>query len=116
MVRSVLVCFALTLSSCSYPSYIAKAYFGRGQNTAIRGYPTVDPPGHFSGIWTHWAYSGRKLAEITYRNGKVDGRSVWYDDHGKPYLIRYYKDGRFAYDTLRKPLGPRGTLYRARRR
>jgi hypothetical protein len=83
--------------------YIFRAYFYPGDITSMRSYPTIEPTEHFSGRWIHYAYAGRKLAVLSYRDGEEDGRQIYYDDSGQPFLIRYIANGRFDHDDVRLP-------------
>ena len=84
--------------------YIVRAYLMPGDGTSLRGYPTVSPPPHYTGIWTHYAYNGRALAVEQYRDGDADGRQVYLDDQGHPYCIHYIKDGFYDHSDLDAPV------------
>jgi hypothetical protein len=99
-------CFALVLAivaltSCS--SYVRRAYWGKSEGTSIRGYPTIQPPDGYTGVWTHYKYDGSKLAEEPYMNGQTHGTSFWYRDDGSVYLIRHYEHGQYSKDYLIEP-------------
>jgi hypothetical protein len=110
MKRFCMAVLALGLSGCSCSCYVARAYFFPGSNTSLRGYPTIDPPEHFTGTWTHYSYSCRKLAILTYCDGDEDGKQVYLDDSGKPFLIRYIKNGQWDHDDLCLRAPPRATI------
>lgn len=93
-----------TIFQCGCSSYVYRAYFTAGQDTSIRGYPTVDPPDGYTGIWTHYKWNGQILAQESYLNGKSNGTSYWYKDNGKPYLIRLSEGGEFVKDYYIEPL------------
>jgi len=100
--KAVLLILAILQCGCS--SYVYRAYYKNGLDTAIRGYPTFDPPDGYTGIWTHYKWNGKVLAQEAYLDGKVNGTSFWYKDDGKPYLIRHYENGRFVKDYYQEPL------------
>ena len=92
----------LAWSGCS--DYTSRAYFGEGENTAIRGYPTVGPPPNYTGVWTDYKYNGAKLAEEPYWRGELYGTAFYYKDDGTVYLIREYEHGHFVKDDYASPL------------
>lgn len=96
---------AIAFSTSPKAKYIWSAYFFPGSDGALlRGYPRIYPPDEFSGTWTDYSYRGRPLATRTIVNGEADGRQVYFDDNGDPYLIRYIKNGEWDHDELERPL------------
>lgn len=95
----LILALVLGCTSCA-----SRAYWGEGENTAIRGYPTVSPPPGYTGVWVSRKHNGHKLAEVSYWNGQTHGTSFWYRDDGKPYLIRQYEHGKFVKDYLVEPM------------
>jgi hypothetical protein len=94
----------LILVQCGCSSYVYRAYFKNGPDTAIRGYPTIDPPAGFTGVWTHYKWNGDILAHQSYIDGENHGTSFWFKDDGAPYLIRLSENGRFVKDYYQEPL------------
>ena len=84
-----LVTVCAMLAGCASTGYIAHAYFYPCSEQSLRGYPTIRPPKHFTGTWTDYTYTGRKLAVCGYRDGTPTGRQVFLDDSGQPYSIYY---------------------------
>jgi hypothetical protein len=101
MRRLALVLAIVAMTSCS--SYVRRAYCGKSEGTSIRGYPTIDPPAGYTGVWTHYKHDGSKLAEVPYMNGQTHGTSFWYRDDGSVYLIRHYELGHYSKDYLIEP-------------
>ncbi len=100
--RTLLLLFVLgAFTNCS--SYIRRAYWGKDEGTSIRGYPTIDPPAGYTGVWTHYKYNGSRLAEVPYWKGKTHGTSFWYRDDGSVYLIRRHEHGHYSKDDLIEP-------------
>lgn len=96
--------FLIAFLQCGCSSYIYRAYYTNKSDSAIRGYPTIDPPEGFTGVWTHYKWNGKVLANVSYISGEPTGTSFWYKDDGKPYLIRQYEDGKFEKDYYMEPL------------
>ena len=99
----LLFCGFVGILSFARTRYIAHAYLLPGDGTSLRGYPTVAPPPHYTGTWTHYAYDGRVLAVEQFLDGHEDGRQVYLDDGGQPYVIRYIKDRHYDHDELVLP-------------
>jgi hypothetical protein len=104
--------FLLVMFACGFGAllcsargrYIARAYLLPGDGTSLRGYPTLSPPDHYTGTWTHYAYTGRVLAVEHYLGGHADGRQVYLDDQGQPYCIHYIKEGFYDHSDLDAPV------------
>ena len=102
--RFILLLSTLVFSGCTSAGYIRRAYFFPGSTNAIRGYPIIEPPRGYTGTWTHYTYTGRTLAILQYRDGHEEGRQVYLDDSGQPYLIRYSRNGSVQHVELKRPI------------
>lgn len=87
---NIIAVFIVVFLQCGCSHYIYQAYFktdSTGNRDSIRGYPIIEPPENFTGIWTHYKWNGAKLADISYIKGRENGLSCYYQDSGKPYCI-----------------------------
>ena len=55
----------------------------------------IDEDVPFTGIAVSGSASGKLLMEANYVNGKLNGKSVTYNDNGKIQTIEEFKDGVF---------------------
>lgn len=85
-------------------NYVWHAYFFPGSNSSLRGYPVVEPPPNYTGVWTHYTYSGRPLAIHNYVDGDTLGKQIYLKDDGIPYLVRYLNKQGWERDDV--SLGP----------
>jgi len=53
----------------------------------------VEPPPHFTGLWTIYVVNGRKSYEIHYRDGKRDGEMTSFYDDGSKCVVTHFVDG-----------------------
>ena len=50
--------------------------------------------GKKDGKYNEWYENGQKESEETYKNGEKDGKWTWWYENGQKWIERTYKDGR----------------------
>ena len=94
-------CLSLFVLFSPRANYIFRAYFFPGSFSTLYGYPIVDPPERYSGIWTHYTYAGEPIAFLTYKDGDELGKQVYLREDGTPYLVRYINHQGWERDELK---------------
>ncbi|MBI3715533.1 MAG: hypothetical protein HY255_06030 [Betaproteobacteria bacterium] len=93
-------CLTLFMLFSPRANYIFRAYFFPGSFSTLYGYPIVDPPEHYTGVWTHYAYTGDPIAFLTFEDGDRLGKQVYLREDGTPYLVRYLNHQGWERDDL----------------
>ena len=88
----VLACAALGSLAFGNPQWHKRVYMFQAfvYPKHVDGY--IKQPPNFSGTWIMWNRHGNKIAEQDYKNGKLDGKEIWWEGNRKKYE-QNYKDG-----------------------